>query len=156
MQIKLLNKGLVIPAMEVQNTMMELVSKFGSYENIPEESISAIVEYDNMARNGKCYIHYFFTTFGIIIVYLFLDSLNNNVSTQNTETLRNQVVNQMLKEITARKICMYCKKHINKIQPLKNKIILVSRQIHKYVLLLIYYTMHDNSEIVSLSLYFFV
>lgn len=58
----------------------------------------------------------------------FSDSVKNNISTQNTETLRNQVINQMLKEITTKKICMYCKKHINKIQPLKNKIILESRQ----------------------------
>lgn len=67
-QIKLLNKGLIIPAMDVQNIMMELVSKFGSYENIPEESISPIVEYENMARNGKCYFFFSLSFFKLYLV----------------------------------------------------------------------------------------
>lgn len=71
----------------------------------------------------------FFNNYGIF--YYILVSLQDNVSTQNTETLRNQVVNQTLKEITSRKNCMYCKKHINKIQPLKNKIIMVSRKMQQ-------------------------
>lgn len=67
MQIKLLNKGFIIPAMDVQNAMMELVSQFGSYENIPEENITTIVEYVNMVSSGEYYL--LSSVFYIIIFY---------------------------------------------------------------------------------------
>lgn len=54
MQIKLLNKGLIIPAMEVQSIMMELVSKYSCYENIPEESTTPLDEYKQLANDSKC------------------------------------------------------------------------------------------------------
>lgn len=53
MQIKLLNKGLIIPAMEVQSIMMELISKYSCYENIPEESTTPLDEYKQLANNSK-------------------------------------------------------------------------------------------------------
>lgn len=55
MQIKLLNKGLIIPAMEVQSIMMELVSEFSCYENIPEKSTTPLDEYKQLANDSKKY-----------------------------------------------------------------------------------------------------
>lgn len=55
MQIKLLNKGLIIPAMEVQNTMSGLIAEYSNYESIPEDSIGAITIYEEMADDGECH-----------------------------------------------------------------------------------------------------
>lgn len=57
------------------------------------------------------------------------DDLNGaSVSTQNVEALRNHVINQMNKQIAVKEMCMYCKGAINKIQLLKNRIIMVKRK----------------------------
>lgn len=60
---------------------------------------------------------------------IILDDLNGDlVTTQNVESLKNFVFNQTLKQITATEMCMYCKAEINKMQLLKNKIIMAMRK----------------------------
>lgn len=60
MQIKLLNKGLVIPAMEVQNIMMELISEYNTFEHIPEDRIGPLIEYEKMSNDGESFIEFIF------------------------------------------------------------------------------------------------
>lgn len=52
MQIKLLNKGFITTAMEVQNIITELISKYSSYENIPDGSTGPLANYEKMINAG--------------------------------------------------------------------------------------------------------
>ncbi|XP_057669657.1 DNA-directed RNA polymerase I subunit RPA1 [Diorhabda carinulata] len=109
-QIKLLNCGLITEAMLVESTISQLMLKYLKFENIPVDSIGTILEYEQMADE------------------LLRKSGGKYVISQNTETLRNYFINQMLKEVKAKGVCMFCKSIIEKIQTLKNKIILVKRK----------------------------
>ncbi|KAG5891414.1 hypothetical protein JTB14_031480 [Gonioctena quinquepunctata] len=109
-QIKLLNCGLITAAMEVESKVTELIMKHEKYENIPEESITSILVYEQLANDS-------------------FDELGGRcVLSTNTERLRNQFINEMLREVKTRTVCMFCKKKIDKIQALKNKIILITRK----------------------------
>ncbi|KAJ8913639.1 hypothetical protein NQ315_007356 [Exocentrus adspersus] len=106
MQIKLLNAGLVIEATEIEATIKDLVATYESYENIPEDAIARIVAYEKVASDT-------------------LEQLSaSKVSSLSTETLYNQFVNSLFRDFKPRGFCMYCKRGINKIQALKNKVIM--------------------------------
>ncbi|CAH1164054.1 unnamed protein product [Phaedon cochleariae] len=107
-QIKLLNCGLVSTAMEVESKRTELLLKYGENGNIPE-STEGIAAYEELADQ----------TF---------EKLGRKCAlSQNTETLRNHFINQMLREVKTRQVCMFCQRNMDKIQALKNKIISISR-----------------------------
>lgn len=109
-QIKLLNCGMITEAMLVESTISQLIEKYINFENIPVDSIGSILEYEELADKT-------------------LKQLGGKyVISQNTETLRNYLINQMLKEGKSRAVCMFCKTGIEKIQALKNKIILITRK----------------------------
>ncbi|RZB40094.1 DNA-directed RNA polymerase I subunit RPA1 [Asbolus verrucosus] len=108
-QIKLLNSGMVTEALEIGNRIAELISTHESLENVPEEAVIPIRKYEKSANKA-------------------LDKLQGKyVLNKNTETLRNQFVNGMLKEVKTRKTCMHCKKSMDKIQVLRSRIILSKR-----------------------------
>ncbi|CAH2001248.1 unnamed protein product [Acanthoscelides obtectus] len=112
-QLKLLNCGLLTDSMEAEQLMMELISTHQSYEKIPEESIQPVLKYEKLADE----------MIGVL--------KGNILSTQNVETLRNQFIYKTLRDVKARKTCMFCKRHIDRIQALKNKIILSARKLDK-------------------------
>ncbi|CAG9831713.1 unnamed protein product [Diabrotica balteata] len=109
-QMKLLNCGMITEAMSVEAVITELISKYEKFENIPTESIKSVLKYEVLADET-------------------LKNLGgNNITSQNTETLRNTFVSKMLKDVKSRKICLFCKTRINKIQALKNRIILTTKK----------------------------
>lgn len=110
LQIKLLNCGLVTEAMDIARCIDELICVYESLENIPEDAVLPIRKYEMLAQE----------TF---------ENLDGKyVLTKNTETLRNQFINEMLKQVTPRTNCMHCKNSMDRVQLLRNKIILSTRK----------------------------
>ncbi|KAJ8947655.1 hypothetical protein NQ318_009539 [Aromia moschata] len=108
-QIKLLNAGLVTKAMEVESKIAELIAEYNSYENVPEGAVLPIMEFEKEANQA-------------------LEEIKGKtVLCQNTEALRNQILSQLLKDFSPKKMCMFCKSSIDKIQVLKNRIIVNTR-----------------------------
>lgn len=66
-QIKLLNCGQTILAMEVEGKMMELIAQYNSYENIPEDSIAPILVYEVLADEMSSKFSHFYLN--LIIYY---------------------------------------------------------------------------------------
>nr|XP_023017078.1 uncharacterized protein LOC111506283 [Leptinotarsa decemlineata] len=96
--------------MEVEAKITELILEYEKYENIPEESISSILAYDQLATET-------FEKLG-----------GRYVLSTNTEKLQNHVIYEMLKEVKTKAACMFCKQRIDRIQALKNRIILNIRK----------------------------
>ncbi|EFA05003.1 DNA-directed RNA polymerase I subunit RPA1-like Protein [Tribolium castaneum] len=110
LQIRLLNCGLVTEAVEIANSIALLILVHESLENIPEDVVLPIRKYETLAQEMQ-------------------EKLNGEyVLTKNTETLRNQFVNEMLREVKARETCMHCKHSMEKVQVLRNKIILSKKR----------------------------
>lgn len=105
-QIRLLNCGLVTDAIDVGQKIEELVMQYETFENIPEDAVLPIQEYDKVADNAA-------------------DELKGKIVTnKNTEALRNHFVEKLVKNIKSAKVCIHCRSPKTKIQSLKNKIIL--------------------------------
>ncbi|KAL3272242.1 hypothetical protein HHI36_022725 [Cryptolaemus montrouzieri] len=109
-QIKLLNCGMITEALEIENMILTLVAKYESLDKIPEDSLRPINKYDKMARGT-------------------LETLDGKyIVSKNTETLRIQFVSGIFKMVKQRKTCLYCRKPLDRIQGLKNKVILNTRK----------------------------
>ncbi|CAG9861401.1 unnamed protein product [Phyllotreta striolata] len=108
-QMKLLNCGMVTEALLIENQVAELVVKYTEFKNIPPKELENILQYEvtNLIEDTEEQKH---------------------VLNQNTETLRNKFINDFLKEVKTTHVCMFCKGRINRLQTLKNKIILISRK----------------------------
>ncbi|KAK9892524.1 hypothetical protein WA026_020509 [Henosepilachna vigintioctopunctata] len=102
-QIKLLNGGRIAEAVNIESMITNLLSKYESLETISEECLLPIYRYEEMN-------------------FANLDQLP--VFTKNTEALRIEFITGIFKMVKQKKLCLYCKKPLNKIQSLKNKIIL--------------------------------
>lgn len=110
LQIKLLKCGLITEAQEIENQISEQISAHESLENIPEDALTPIRKYEQLAKET-------------------LEKLDEKyILSKNTEKLKNQFINSMLKEIKTRQSCMHCKCALDKIQVLRNRVILSNRK----------------------------
>lgn len=108
-------------AVDVAEMLAQLISVHKSIQNIPEEAMLPMKKYEKMANHT-------------------LKELEGKVVlNKNTEALRNLFINDMLKEVKIGKVCLYCKKSIDKIQVLKNKVILTGRKTKFVLFLLIHF-----------------
>lgn len=112
MQLKLISCGLILEANEIECKMKELLGKYENISDIPEEDSVPIYEYEELVRN--------------------IDKADTN-QTKTTEILKTQALDSILKHMHTRKACMFCKKPVQRIQSLKNKIIMSVIDGHKAV-----------------------
>lgn len=102
-QLKLISCGLILEANEIECKMKELFIKYEDIENIPEEESVPIYEYEELVQKTD---------------------KDDIYQTKNTEILRTQALDSILKHLRSRQSCMFCKKPLQRIQSLKNKIIM--------------------------------
>lgn len=103
MQLKLISCGLILEANEIECKMKELFSKYENVANIPEEESVPIYEYEDLVRN------------------ICKDDI---CETKNTEIMRTEALDSIFKHVRTRKSCMFCRKPVQRMQSLKNKIIM--------------------------------
>lgn len=108
-QIKLLNCGFVTEALDVEAKMIELIGQYQNYENIPEDAILPTREYEEMADNH-------------------VEETEESNLNKNTESLRLQFINGLLKNFKLKKVCMSCKEPLDRITTLKGKLILTTNK----------------------------
>ncbi|KAI4454954.1 dna-directed rna polymerase [Holotrichia oblita] len=106
-QMRLLDKGLITEAIEIQSRISGAISDDGTFENISPESLSTISEYKKLTGS--------------------LDTDYNTALNKNIEGLKNQFLSNTLKEIKTKKSCIYCKQQLNKLNAVKDKFILVTK-----------------------------
>lgn len=110
LQIRLLNAGLVTDALEISNRVSELIYIHESLENIPKEELVSIRKLEKKIDLAQ--------------------SEQKVILTKNTETLRNEIINGLLKEIKSSEFCLHCRSSIDKIQVLRKKVILTGRKVN--------------------------
>jgi DNA-directed RNA polymerase I subunit RPA1 len=108
LQMKLLDCGLVTEAHEVANAISASIEVHESLENIPEEELAPIRKYETLVKECET-------------VQL----------SKNTEMLRHQFVHEMLREIKPNTTCLHCKSSMDKVQILRNRVILGNRKSDK-------------------------
>ncbi|KAJ8970269.1 hypothetical protein NQ317_017164 [Molorchus minor] len=110
LQMKLLNGGRVTEALDVATRISQLIAEFGDYQHIPPDQMHHIIKYETLANET-------------------LGELDGKYDlSQNTEFIRNDLLSQLLKEASVGKQCQFCKSEINKVQVLKNRIIVSTRR----------------------------
>ncbi|KAF2896564.1 hypothetical protein ILUMI_09614 [Ignelater luminosus] len=105
-QMKLLNHGLITDAVDIETTFQSLGAENKNLENFPEDALASIKELEMRVENDE------------------VNAAEKLIVNKNIEAMRAEFIDSKLKALTSRKTCMHCRQPLDRIQTLKNRIII--------------------------------
>ncbi|GLV36874.1 Son of sevenless [Carabus blaptoides fortunei] len=109
-QMHLLDSGMVTEAKEMETVMSEVISESKDEDELSEQMSKRIKKLEKMAKSVG-------------------NTAGANVLNKTTESLRNNIMHEILIQLKMKKKCMHCKAGFEKIQTFKNKLMTTVKKV---------------------------
>nr|XP_022906848.1 DNA-directed RNA polymerase I subunit RPA1 [Onthophagus taurus] len=105
-QLRLLNAGFITEPLEIENKLDQLITESKSMENVQEdELLPFLLEYEEIIKENS------------------LEGKGLNIFNKNTEGMKKELIDSLLKKLKTRGNCMHCNKTLSRITKIRDKLI---------------------------------